>query len=344
MEEEQFDLSIIIPYHNEEFKLVREALDSITAQKSAVRYEVILVDDGSSRDNSDRVRQYVENLSAARFYSQESKGVSAARNRGIREARGTYITFLDADDRYSLVFFSDLERILPLEPDLILGGTKIVSTMERFESRLSGDFKYYDKEEDLRVWKPRLYGKQYYFSNSEKVYLNVGIAAKAVKASIAKRHLVNERVHIAEDCLWNQQLFSEIESLVVVERLWYLYTKNALSATHRYNPEIIEWTRESLTAASEVLDLDNEDEERAYVDRMVILLKYISSLFLNHPDNKMSFRKRIEAENRIYTEKPWNYLLKYKKKNSFFRKTILLFRLRLLFEYWRLKYHYRFFF
>lgn len=89
-------ISIIIPVYNAE-KYLNECLDSIINQ-SLERFEVIIVDDGS-KDNSKIIARKYEKLdNRVRYIYQENSGVSEARNRGILEARGKYITFVDADD------------------------------------------------------------------------------------------------------------------------------------------------------------------------------------------------------------------------------------------------------
>ncbi|MEM4406501.1 MAG: glycosyltransferase [Candidatus Methanomethylicaceae archaeon] len=87
-------VSIIIPTYNCR-KWVSEAVDSALSQ-TYPRCEIIVVDDGSN-DGTDLLLQerYGDKI---RYYFQDNKGRSAARNRGLKEAKGEYIQFLDADD------------------------------------------------------------------------------------------------------------------------------------------------------------------------------------------------------------------------------------------------------
>lgn len=87
-------VSVILPNYNHG-PYLSAALDSVLAQ-SHPALDIIVVDDGSS-DNSIEVLQPWESR-GVRVIRQANQGVSAARNRGIREARGSYIAFLDADD------------------------------------------------------------------------------------------------------------------------------------------------------------------------------------------------------------------------------------------------------
>src|SRR5262245_47409787 len=88
-------VSVLVPTYNRS-KLVRRAVESALAQ-SYRRLEVLVVDDGSSDDT----RQVIEGMDPrVRYIRQANAGVSAARNRGIAEARGEFVAFLDSDDEW----------------------------------------------------------------------------------------------------------------------------------------------------------------------------------------------------------------------------------------------------
>jgi glycosyltransferase involved in cell wall biosynthesis len=89
-------VSVVIPAYNAG-GTIAEALDSVFAQRGPFELEVILVDDGSA-DDTVRVAAAFPRI---RLIRQANAGPSAARNRGIREARGDYVAFLDADDRWT---------------------------------------------------------------------------------------------------------------------------------------------------------------------------------------------------------------------------------------------------
>jgi glycosyltransferase involved in cell wall biosynthesis len=86
-------VSVIIPTYNRGHCLAR-AIDSVLAQ-SFSGYELIVVDDGSTDDTAELLQSFGDRL---RSIHQENRGVSAARNTGIRFARGEFIALLDSDD------------------------------------------------------------------------------------------------------------------------------------------------------------------------------------------------------------------------------------------------------
>ncbi len=86
-------VSVVIPAYNAE-RYIGETLESVLAQTYR-DFEVVVVDDGSTDGTREIVRNYGEPV---RLVEQPNSGPAAARNRGIREARGRFIAFIDADD------------------------------------------------------------------------------------------------------------------------------------------------------------------------------------------------------------------------------------------------------
>ncbi|MBV5331891.1 glycosyltransferase [bacterium] len=89
-------LSLVIPVYNVA-PYLRTCLDSLLAQTRPID-EIIVVDDGSTDDCPKILDEYADRLPQMRVIRQENGGLSAARNTGIRNARGVYLAFLDSDD------------------------------------------------------------------------------------------------------------------------------------------------------------------------------------------------------------------------------------------------------
>ncbi len=90
-------VSVIIPCYNCA-EYIDDTLNSVLEQTEK-NLEVICVNDGSTDNTEQRIREWIDrNVLDIKFYTQENKGVGAARNLGIKESIGKYILFLDSDD------------------------------------------------------------------------------------------------------------------------------------------------------------------------------------------------------------------------------------------------------
>lgn len=92
----QLFFSIIVPVYNASSTL-RRCLDSIL-QQSFGDYEVICIDDGSTDLSLPILQEYVSADSRVKLISQKNSGPSRARNKGLNEAKGQYVMFVDSDD------------------------------------------------------------------------------------------------------------------------------------------------------------------------------------------------------------------------------------------------------
>lgn len=108
-----YDLSIIIPtYNNGAF--LDECLQSVLNQKTNYKYQIIVINDGSTDNTNEILQKYSESPKIILF-SQENQGLSVARNKGIELAQGSYLMFVDSDDRLTdaaveALMFTALEK------------------------------------------------------------------------------------------------------------------------------------------------------------------------------------------------------------------------------------------
>ncbi len=117
-------ISVVIPAYNYALTLPR-AVESVCVQLNNAPAELIVIDDGSTDDTPG----VVEALQAAhpgclRASRKENGGASSARNRGIRECRGQYLLFLDADDEMAPGALAALRQHIERHPEtrMVIGG------------------------------------------------------------------------------------------------------------------------------------------------------------------------------------------------------------------------------
>lgn len=101
--------SIIIPCYNAEL-YIEQTLKSVLSQ-TETDFEIVLIDDGSTDKSKEIILSFKDNR--IKYFYQSNKGVSAARNKGLSEAKGEYVIFFDADDIMPNGFLQS--RVLLLE-------------------------------------------------------------------------------------------------------------------------------------------------------------------------------------------------------------------------------------
>lgn len=98
-------LSILIPYY-QTYELTERLIKELITQKTD-EVEIIIIDDGC---NEKRLDQYDKEIKV--IHLEENKGVSYARNTGIKEATGEYVAFIDSDDMIMMDYVSQLIKLI----------------------------------------------------------------------------------------------------------------------------------------------------------------------------------------------------------------------------------------
>lgn len=105
-------ISVVIPLYNKEKQIVA-ALQKVFEQ-TYQDFEIIIVDDGSTDGSISEVNKFSD--SRVQLISQENAGVSMARNKGIENAKGKYIAFLDADDEWDSQYLEEQINLINRYP------------------------------------------------------------------------------------------------------------------------------------------------------------------------------------------------------------------------------------
>lgn len=133
--------SIIVPVYNVE-KYLKNAIESVL-QQAYSNFELILVDDGSTDNCPEIIDEYASKDIRLISIHQKNSGLSAARNSGLRVARGEYIVFLDSDDMLNVDILKKIDTIIVDQncPELIIGNMlsmrgETISCVHDFDSKL----------------------------------------------------------------------------------------------------------------------------------------------------------------------------------------------------------------
>lgn len=124
-------VSIIIPCYNSE-RTINETIDSAIKQ-TYINIEVIVVDDGSTDNSYEIIKNRSLDLNNLFFYQIVNSGVSAARNFGFSKSKGDYVVFLDSDDLLDPLFVSECLQAINDDAEI-----SMVYTLTRFFERETG--------------------------------------------------------------------------------------------------------------------------------------------------------------------------------------------------------------
>jgi glycosyltransferase involved in cell wall biosynthesis len=214
-------VSVIIPTYNRA-RYLGEAIESILNQDIRdCRMEIIVVDDGSTDNTKEVVGKYENNV---RYIYQKNRGVGPARNRGIDEATGEWVAFLDSDDRWLPGKLTLQFKVLDAFP----GYNAIHSEFQIFDETgiLTGkglkswvsDPSIWEKIEWDKIYSKRYDSADYHIhaeSGSFPIYAGNIFAALLITCSISNWTLLVRR-----DCLRKEMRFAE--NLKFNEDYWFL--------------------------------------------------------------------------------------------------------------------------
>ena len=121
-----YKVSVILTVYNRELFLPR-CIESLLKQ-SYLGWELIAIDDGSTDNSLDVLRDYEERYPNIKVLHQENQKIAQSRNRGIYLSSGKYITFLDSDDEYEESHLLKRVEFMESHPsiELLFGGVKII--------------------------------------------------------------------------------------------------------------------------------------------------------------------------------------------------------------------------
>jgi glycosyltransferase involved in cell wall biosynthesis len=171
-------VSVVIPCYNSA-RFLAETIESALAQTYPM-IEVIAVDDGSSDGTSGIAQSY-----PVKYIRQQNRGVSAARNHGIRESEGKYVLFLDHDDR--------------LLPEAVAIGVRLLE--EHPECAIAvGEHRYIGANgHDLGHSRKRAAGRDHYLMLLEHNFIETPCSALHRRSSFSVAGFFDESVQGAED-------------------------------------------------------------------------------------------------------------------------------------------------
>lgn len=221
-------VSVIIPCYNAG-KTIAASLQSLVNQ-TYKDFEVIVANDGSTDDSAKVVNNFQSKLDI-HFIEQPNSGVSTARNNALANARGEYITFLDADDLYDPYFLQDgIDKLEKYDVDVSICQYNFVNNLNDAEGSFSDTCDRLDSAGLIEL---------YYHHRIQKVNFWGGVFRK----SIIKQYgiLFPTDIKYGEDSLFVCQYFLHCQrGGIYIQYPHYRYYINPGSATNKVTYQVVQ--------------------------------------------------------------------------------------------------------
>ena len=238
-------ITVIVPVYNVE-NYLRKCLDSIMGQ-TYKNIEIIVVNDGSTDASGQICQEYTQIDNRIVYIEKENAGLSAARNTGLNNMSGDYVTFVDSDDWIEQDYIETLyKKIVEYQADIAVGN-------------------YYSYNEDEETYYFHIYGNSYY----EKVYDNISIFENLYESQEMKSfalisawgklykaklfdYLRFDKGKLGEDGYFNQKMYLSVNKVVYLNKGLYAYRQRSGSITNTWTEK---WMHALVDAMSERITL-----------------------------------------------------------------------------------------
>lgn len=176
-------VSVVIPTYNRADYL-QEAIDSVLAQ-AYTDYEIIVLDDGSTDNTKEALAHYKDKI---KYFYQENRGPTAAKNSGMQKARGEYIAFLDDDDLWL--------------PEKLAKQVEALDNNQKLAFVCSGSYVIDSSGQRIDEWK-KVTQNQETFSNLYEANFVFTLTVMIRRKCLAATGLFDENLSIVQDYdLW----------------------------------------------------------------------------------------------------------------------------------------------
>jgi len=336
-------ISFIIPAYNVERYIIR-TLESVLNQKKD-DHEIIIIDDGSTDNTFTVVQDFIKdcNRLQIKLISQANGGVSSARNRGLAEASGDYVIFLDADDYVATNLIEKIKDPLEkMKPDILCWGYNLVcgdKTLMNYSERFNYDFNEMPGMTAL-----------------EEIYLHRRFRIWTGSAAYRRDFLSRMSLVFTTGCSNGEDQEFIMKSLSVADKVVFLpfilsfYVQREDSVSYSYNPKKFE-AIDAIERAIDYIKSNSAKDSKgitSYFENELIvenfLYNYNSSLEYLVSTKKLKFKAAIDylntdidRHNPGLNEKVQIKMKKTKSKNIKFNIRLVCFRISPILYYFVIK-------
>lgn len=314
-------VSVIIPVYNTS-KYITKNLDSLISQ-TLDDMEFIYVDDGSSDNSADIIKSYMKKDKRIKLFLKENGGVASARNYGLIQAKGEYITFLDSDDYVASNMYEKLyTRAIKDDLDIVICnyyfdyGNRIVANKNNITDK---DEKIILANEYVTLT-PSVWNKII-----KKSYLD------KIKFSFPEGRIYEDLVAVPLLGLYNPKVVYLNEELY-----YYVQSDNSIMRNDEYKSKY----EDIFEAIKEIYEYSKDSEYKNEFEYLITYhFLYLASLNF-YKYKKYNFISRIADDMRLYAPKWYKNKLvldKFSKKEIIYMKLFYYKKYKLIDIYRRLR-------
>lgn len=289
-------VSIIIPVYNAE-KTIKRCLDSVLNQ-TFKSIEIICVNDGSTDDSLQVLRDYERKDNRIVVVDKENGGSNSARKAGLDVARGEYIGYVDSDDWVEASMYEELYNcMIKNDADIVCSG------FIREGNYISEEFDSIEEGKYGNEKKTELLDKIIFNMSKHDLGISGALWSKLFKKRIMKKaqNRVPDSITIAEDKMIVLTYALYCKSVYVVKKAWYHYVINSGSVTQKPNSNYLENVNEVYKYFLSLY------EEPGFTEAMRVQAElYITQLLIKGINSRMGF----SVKNLMWITSDWSMNLK----------------------------------
>lgn len=241
-------ISVIVPVYNVE-KYINKSIDSMIKQ-TYENWEIILIDDGSQDKSGEICDEYAKKSDKIKVIHKKNGGVSSARNVGLENAKGEWITFIDPDDWIEQNYLEELLKIaVENKAELVLCGYNRVTTNKKEKINNNGQI--------ISV------GLRDFLIKTLNPQTGYGFCImKLYKRNVIKDNIFETKLSVGEDALFNEKVALNITKACFYEKSLYNYRINSNSVVRKFDTNYaIKYLNSMKINKSYLMETYNNDKE-----------------------------------------------------------------------------------
>lgn len=307
-----YKISTIIPVYNSE-KYIEQVMTSVINQKLKP-YEIIIVNDGSNDETLIECEKFSEIYNNIKIINIENnRGVSYARNIGIKQAKGEYIHFVDSDDEIELNMYQEImDEIMDKNVDMVITGTKYNENGKITQ--------YIPNRQFISTYtEMKSFVKDNCISGRRDIF-NVVWNKLYKKEFILRNNIVfDEEINFGEDFLFNCKCMKRTNLIYVMDNAYYNYMrrKNIETLKMKFIENKIElrkkFYREWVELYKYYKVYDNVKDEMELYEGYKIYQAIIS---VTNSNCTLNFEEKLNYIKKFVTFENANCLFKYMENNK----------------------------